>query len=470
MQKRHLARRGFIQATAGALLATRLSAQAPPKQPNIILILCDDLGFGDTHPYGSSIATPNLDNLAGQGVRFQQFYSTSGLCSPSRASLMTGRYATRVGVPGVLTADAAVGMSLSEQTIADVVKSVGYKTMCIGKWHLGAKADYLPTKRGFDEYYGIPYSNDMSPSVLLSNASVIETPVQLDTLTQRYTQKAKDFITRSKSSPFFLFMAHTFPHIPLAVSPAFRGKSGLGLYGDVIQEIDWSVGQVMQSLVDNGIADNTMIMFLSDNGPWYQGSPGKLRGRKGSSYEGGVRVPLIAHFPGRIPAGKLRGMITVPRVANSITSTLDILPTVAGLAGAPLPAHALDGVDIWPLLSGAQTNIPHDMFLYFDNWNLQCARLGQWKIHVARYNSFPWSPDPVAGYFNLPITPELYNLERDPEEAFDVASDNPDVVADMTARILKLLPTFPPEVSIAWNSTMSQRSYGADGGLPVRIP
>jgi arylsulfatase len=385
---------------------------------------------------------------------------------------MTGRYCTRVGVPGVLMADAKTGLSLEEKTIADVLKTVGYHTGCIGKWHLGATADYLPTKRGFDEYYGIPYSNDMAPSVLLQNTAVIETPVQLDTLTYRYTQQAVNFISRAKAAPFFLFMAHTFPHIPLAVSPSFRGKSGLGLYGDVIQEIDWSVGQVMQALTDNGVANNTLVMFLSDNGPWFQGSPGNLRGRKGSSYEGGVRVPLIAHFPGKIPSGRMRGMFPLPRVTNSVATTLDLLPTIAALANAPTSSspHALDGVNIWPLLSGAVTDVPHELFLYFDNWNLQCARLGPWKLHVARYNSFPWSPDPVAGFYNLPIVPELYNLERDPQESYDAAPEHPDIVADISARIQKALPTFPPDVMAAWVSTQSLKSIGNDGGLPVRVP
>ena len=479
-----VSRRSFLRAAGGALLAGQLGYGQQSKPPNVIVILCDDLGYGDLHIYGSSIATPNLDRMAEEGVLFRQFYSTSNVCSPSRASLMTGRYATRAGVPRVIRANDIAGLPLGEKTIADVLKPAGYRTMCIGKWHLGSQQQFLPTKRGFDEYYGIPYSNDMAPSVLLHNTEVIESPVQLDTLTERYTERAADYIQRSKDKPFFLYFAHTFPHIPLAASAAFQGRSTLGLYGDVVEEIDWSVGQVLQAVKDNGLDENTLVIFTSDNGPWFLGSPGKLRGRKGSSYEGGVREPFIARFPGRIPSqpfaipssrGRAAAGIQsngIPsRVSGAVASTLDLLPTIARLANAPLPTRALDGADIWPILSGEQSELSRGPFLYFDDWNLQCARLGPWKLHVSRYNDFPWSPDPVGGRQNLPLTrPELYNLEADPDESYDVAPDHPEVVADLLTQILKLLPTFPPEVMDAWNATMSQKATNSDGGLPVAIP
>ena len=437
------------------------------KPPNIVLILCDDLGYGDLHTYGSNIATPNLDGMAQEGVHFRQFYSTSSVCSPSRASLMTGRYATRVGVPGVLSPHDTTGLSVSEMTIAEVLKPVGYSTMCVGKWHLGSQPQFLPTNRGFDEYYGIPYSNDQSPSILMHNTDIIESPVQLDNLTQRYTLQSINFIQRSKSTPFFLYLAHTFPHIPLAASSAFKGKSGLGLYGDVVEEIDWSVGQILQALTDNGVDDNTLVMFTSDNGPWFLGSPGRLRGRKGWSYEGGVRVPFIARFPGRIAATRfLNRAVRIPagRVSGSVATTMDILPTIAGLCKAPFPSRPLDGVDIWPILAGELESVSREVFLYFDGWNLQCARLREWKLHVSRYN------DPVVGRYNLPLpNPELYNLELDPDESYNVAADNPGIVADIQARILKLLPAFPPDVMNAWNFTMSQKSTGVDGSLPTRV-
>jgi|SRR5579871_2963905 len=441
------------------------------KPPNVILILCDDLGFGDLHSYGSSIPTPNLDVMAQEGVRFRQFYSASNVCSPSRAALLTGRYPTRVGVADVLEPTSTTGLSLSEKTIANVLKGVGYNTMCVGKWHLGTAQGYLPTSRGFDSYYGIPYSNDQLPSVLMQNTTVIESPVVLNTLTQRYTQQAINFINATKnSSPFFLYMAHTFPHIPLAASSNFAGKSQQGLYGDVIEEIDWSVGQVMQSLKENGIDDNTLVIFTSDNGPWFLGSPGPLRGRKGWSYEGGVREPFIARWPGKIPAASASGRMSPGRLSSSVATTLDILPTIAAVCGAPLPSAPMDGVNIWPVLSEQQPDVTHDIFLYFDSWNMQCARMGEWKLHVSRYNDFAFNPDPPGGRVNLPLpTPELYNLELDPDESFDVAASNPQIVAQIQAGIQRLLPSFPPQVMSTWNSVMSLQSSAPDGGLPVLV-
>jgi arylsulfatase len=265
-------------------------------------------------------------------------------------------------------------------------------------------------------------------------------------------------------------MAHTFPHIPLAVGSAFKGTSGLGMYGDVISELFWSVGLVLQSVKANGIDNNTLVIFTSDNGPWYQGSAGRLRGRKGWSYEGGVREPFIARFPGHIPAQRSLGrQVSTGRVSDGVATTMDLLPTIANLCKAPLPAAKLDGIDIWPLLTGAQPTMDRDVFLYFDSWYLQCARLGPWKLHFSRYNDYAFSPDPIGGRLNLPlVTPELYNLESDPDESYNVAPDNMSVVADITARVMKMLPSFPPQVTAAWNYTMSQPVYGtADGALPV---
>ena len=460
-----LPRRAFLKTAGGALVAAATARAQVSRPPNFVLILCDDLGFGDLHSYGSQIQTPNIDVMAREGVRFEQFYATSNVCSPSRASLLTGRYATRVGVPDVLPSNATAGLSLSEMTLAEMLKPVGYKTMAVGKWHLGQTVPYLPTSRGFDHYYGIPYSNDMSPSVLLQDTTVIESPVVLNTLTQRYTQQATNFIQASKNAPFFLYLAHTFPHIPLAASTAFQGKSGQGLYGDVVEELDWSVGQVLQSLKDNGVDSNTLVMLTSDNGPWYLGSPGKLRGRKGWSYEGGVREPFIARWPGRIPT---QARSAFGRVSDVVATTMDILPTIAHLSNASLPSKPLDGVDIWPVLSGDQTSVDRDLFLYFDSWNLQCARLGPWKLHVSRYNSFAYSPDPIGGRLNLPLqSPELYNLELDADESYDVAAENPQIVAQIQARIQQLLPTFPSDVMNAWQTTMNTKVvYTPDGALP----
>ncbi len=445
-ETRQIDRRAFL-AMAGSAVAAPLLADSG-RAPNVVFVYADDLGYGDLGCYGSAIKTPNLDRMATEGTRFSQFYSANPVCSPSRAALLTGRYPTRVGVPRVLFPADTGGLATSERTLADVLKARNYRTMCIGKWHLGRPAQYLPTSRGFDAYFGIPWSNDMDPRPLMRDAEVIEEPAALETLTPRYTEQATGFIERSKDAPFFLYMAHTYPHIPLAASDRFRGKSSAGLYGDVVEELDWSVGEVLRALARTGVSRNTLVMFSSDNGPWYQGSPGRLRGRKGSTYEGGVREPFIARWPGEIPAG---------RVCHGVASTLDVLPTVARLAGAPLPSRPLDGIDIWPLLSGARDRLDRDVLLYFDEWNLQCARLERWKLHLARYNAMAYTPAPPGGRVNLPLrTLELYDVENDPDESYDVAPAHPDVVRDIRTRVERMLPGFPEEVQRAYAETQQR--------------
>lgn len=438
-------RRDFLKTTAAV---TATSAIGATRSPNIVFILLDDLGYGDLSCYGGKIHTPNIDKMAREGIRFTNAYSANPVCSPSRAGLLTGRYPTRVGVPRVLFPQDTTGLDLSEKTLANILKDRGYKTMCVGKWHLGRPTPYLPTNRGFDEYFGIPYSNDMTPRPLMHNTEVIEEPANLETLTQRYTEHALSFIERSKDSQFFLYMPHTFPHIPLAASKRFRGKSTEGLYGDVVEEIDWSVGEVMGALKKHGLDSNTLVMFSSDNGPWYQGSPGLLRGRKGSTYEGGMREPFIARFSGKIPAG---------RVNDAVISTMDVLPTVTRLTGARLPEKPLDGIDIWPILSGAKSSLEREAMLYFDYVYLHCARLGPWKLHISRYNSMAYNPPPVDGRINLPLKhPELYHLPDDPDESYDVAPEHPEIVAEIQARIAKLIPTFPENIQKAYRDTMAR--------------
>jgi len=440
-------RRDFL-AAAGAALAAPAAAAARPL--NVVIIFCDDLGYGDLGCYGSTIRTPNLDRMAAEGTRFTHFYSANPVCSPSRASLMTGRYPTRVGVPRVLFPNDTVGLPDSETTLAQVLKARNYKTKCIGKWHLGHLPQYLPTSRGFDEYFGIPYSNDMNPRVLLHNTEVVEQQATLETLTPRYTEHALRFIEQSKDSPFFLYFAHTYPHIPLAASPRFRGKSRQGLLGDVIEEIDWSVGEVFAALKKHGLDNHTLVLFSSDNGPWFQGSPGRLRGRKGMTWDGGVRVPFLARLPGRIPKG---------RVCSGIGSMMDILPTVARLCDAPLPKNPLDGIDIWPLLSGPKPELDREALLYFDNVYLQCARFKQWKLHIARYNTIAYNPAPAGGRFNFPLrNPELYDLLLDPDESYDVAPEHPDVVKEIQGRIERLMEGFPEQIRQAHAETKARRS------------
>jgi arylsulfatase A len=382
------------------MAASQSTAKAASSRlPNVILICCDDLGYGDLSCYGSgtanaleerfvrrmargsrgsSIDTPNIDRIAREGALFQHFNSASPVCSPSRASLLTGRYPIRVGVINVLFPNDGQGLPKSETTIAGMLKQRGYRSLCVGKWHLGSEAQFLPTNHGFDEYYGLPHSHDMHPLPLMHNTDVIEDPADIGTLMQRYTEQAVSFIAGAKNSPFFLYFAPFHPHIPLIVSPQFSGQSGMGAYGDAVLEVDWSVGQILNALEMSGIDSDTLIMFTSDHGPWYQGSSADLRGRKGDTFEGGVRVPFVARYPGRIPAGL---------VVQDLASNMDILPTLAAVCGAPLPAIPLDGINIWPLLSGTQSAISRDPLLYFDNWSIQCARVSTWKLHVARYNS-----------------------------------------------------------------------------------
>jgi arylsulfatase len=367
-----------------------------------------------------------------------------------------------MGLPRVLDPPETNGLPGSETTIAQMLKTAGYATMCIGKWHLGTPEQFLPTNRGFDEYFGVPNSIDMNPRPLLRNRQVLEDTADLTTLTQRYTQAAVDFVRRSQGSPFFLYMPHSSPHIPLVPSPAFAGRSSQGYYGDVIQEIDWSVGQVLEALQQTGAEANTLVIFTSDHGPWYQGSPGGLRGRKGDTFEGGFRVPLIARFPGRIPAGQ---------TSEAFATALDILPTLASLTGAPLPGNPLDGVDLWPLWSGRQTDVTREAFLYFNDMFLQAVRLGQWKLHVTRFNAPMFVPAPASGRVNLPLpNPELYNVVADPDESRDRAQRNPVIIADLQARISRLLPGFPDEITGAWKGTMGCKvAYTPAGAPPIQV-
>lgn len=445
-------------------LASALTALVPAKPLNIVMILADDLGYGDLGSYGSKIRTPNLDRMAREGMRFTNFLSANPVCSPSRAALLTGRYPTRVGVPRVLFPYDKTGLPASEQTMASLLKEKGYNTMCVGKWHLGHLPEFLPPSRGFDQYFGIPYSNDMTPRVLLRASAqrqeTIENEATLETLTPRYTEQAVQFIERSRTQPFFLYMPHTYPHIPLAASPRFRGKSPLGLYGDVIEELDWSVGEILASLKKHNLDTNTLVMFSSDNGPWYLGSPGPLRGRKGTTYEGGVREPFLARLPGRIPAG---------RVCDGLASMMDVMPTVAGLCGA-VPRNPTDGIDIWPLLSGQKPSLDREVILYFDNLYLQCARWGRWKLHVARYNSAVYSPAPPGGRKNLPLpAPELYDLSADPAESYDIAPEKPGIVRDILARIDRLMAGFPQNIQAEWAAAKAKKVTGNTGAFPREV-
>lgn len=410
---------------------------AAAAAPNYVLIFCDDLGYGDLGCYGSTKnRTPRIDAMAKEGMRFTSFLSSSPVCTPSRASLLTGCYARRVGMHEdftghwVLIPRSRRGMHADEWTLPEMLKAKGYATACIGKWHLGDQPPHLPTAHGFDENYGIPYSNDMAsarrgdpPLPLVQDAKVIEAPANQATLTQRYTREALRFIERNKSKPFFLYLPHTFPHLPLFASKEFHGKSANGRYGDSVEEIDWSTGKILDALKQHGLDKNTLVIFTSDNGSNGRngGSNAPLSGAKGGTMEGGMRVPMIARWPGRIPAGG---------TCNELSSTMDFLPTFAALSGGLLSANKIDGHDITPLLTGAKGAVsPYEVFYYYRRRQLQAVRWGDWKWHLPLANTFPnWT---TANQKGRGRPGKLVNLKTDLAEKVDVASANPKVMAKM---------------------------------------
>ncbi|MGH9328102.1 MAG: sulfatase-like hydrolase/transferase [Terriglobia bacterium] len=456
-------RRTFVKTVVGTLAAPTvdsLSAKADfaeanvagPKTrpPNVILMICDDLGSGDLHCYGSSLETPNTDSMASEGVRFSRFNTAHPICSASRAALLTGRYASRSHTGAAYGPSSPDGMDLDEKTLADILKTAGYRSMCIGKWHLGYPRPYLPTNRGFDSYFGVPWSIDMNPLPLLRDTTVIEANADRKMLTPHYTEEAVRFIDSSQNDPFFLYLAYSYPHDPPQASARFRGHSGLGRQGDAIEEIDWSVGEILQAVRRNGLDHDTLMIFTSDHGPWFQGCPGARRGRKSTGFEGGVRIPFLARWRGRIPAG---------RTIDAWGSNLDVVPTVAALSGAQLPKKIYDGLDLSPILTGETTRTERGTILYFavspEQEQLECARKGSWKLRIAQGTGEIYINDWIGGscgpkrHFLLP-RPELYNLERDPQESYDAAVDHPDVVKEIEQNIEAMIPSFPENVMRAY--------------------
>lgn len=410
--------------------ATVRGAESPAAagKPNMILILADDLGYGDIGPYGSKLnRTPHLDRMAREGMKLTSFYANP-VCTPSRAQFMTGCYAKRVSMPHVLFPSNPTGLSTKEQTVASLLKSQGYSTMCIGKWHLGDQREFLPTRHGFDHYFGLPYSNDMQkspPLPLVRDETVIEAPAVQDSIIARYTQEAVKFITDNKSRPFFLYLPHTAVHVPLHPGGDFRGKSGNGTYGDWVEELDWSVGRILQTLRELGLDSNTLVVFTSDNGPWLAkgkeaGIAGPLRGGKGSTWEGGVREPTIAWWPGRIPTGAECG---------ATMGNIDILPTFVKLGGGQSPSdRVIDGRDIGPLLLGQTKESPHEAYFYFVGETLKAVRSGPWKLSLG---------DGAVKKKDTSTT-SLYNIDADIGESKDVAAENPEVVKRLMGYIAKM--------------------------------
>jgi arylsulfatase A-like enzyme len=433
--------------------------ETPAERPNFIVILTDDQGYGDLGSYGSeSLSTPHIDRMAAEGLRFTSFYMAGSVCTPSRAALMTGSYAQRVGLPIVLFPNSLpagqrdgvpIGLNADEVTVAEILKSRGYATAIIGKWHLGDLPEFLPTRQGFDRYFGLPYSNDMHPPntrkpydplPLMSGEQVIETDPDQDLLTRRYTDEALRFISEHRDRPFFLYLAHSMPHRPLHVSEGFRSRfsdeelssiqgedrSRDMLYPAVIEEIDWSTGRILDTLDEMGLAKRTLVMFSSDNGPakGSLGSAGSLRGRKGDVFEGGFRVPCVMWWPGTIAAGG---------VTDAIATAMDVLPTFAGLAGAAVPAdRVIDGHDIGPLITGGLDAAPgHDVFFYFGGNTLWGVRVGRWKLLFERQR-IERDPPEIWGRRTGPVIRKaLFDLEADTGETTDVSDRHPEIVMKM---------------------------------------
>jgi arylsulfatase A len=452
-----LGRREFLKAfgvglAAAALPSCRSTAQAqaggsrPARKPNFIIIFADDQGYQDVGCFGSpDIDTPNLDRMATEGVRFTDFYAAAASCTPSRAALMTGCYPQRVSLPNVLGPHSAIGISDSEMTIADMLKPLGYATACYGKWHLGDDPKFLPTRHGFDSYFGLPYSNDMWPKhptskkypdlPLIDGEEVIELNPDQTQLTTWYTERAVKFIEDNREQPFFLYLPHSMPHVPLFVSDKFKGKSKRGLYGDVIMEIDWSVGEILSALKRLGLDEDTLVFFSSDNGPWlsygdHAGCALPLREGKGTTWDGGQREPCLMRWPGRIPAGT---------ESSEVCAMFDMLPTIAGLAGASLPEdRAIDGKDIWPVISGQPgARSPHDLFFFYQHNKLEAVRGGKWKLHLPHaYRSLKEKPGhggQPGPYIQKEVGLSLYDLESDVGETTDVSAQHPDIVEKLKA-------------------------------------
>lgn len=447
-------------------IATSSLAQSP-QLPNIVLLFTDDQGYGDVGCFGAkNFKTPNLDRLAGEGTRFTSFYVAQPVCTASRAALMTGSYSNRVSLFGALNHESNVGIAESERLLPEILKAAGYATAIYGKWHLGHREKFLPTRHGFDEFLGLPYSNDNGPLhpvvktipslPLIENEKAAELDPDQSQFTRRFTDRAIRFIETNKDKPFFLYVPHVMPHVPIFASDKFKGKSGTSLYGDVIEELDSGIGEVLAAIEKNGIANKTLVIFCTDNGPFlsygnHAGSAGPLREGKLTTFEGGVRVPCIMRFPGKIPAG---------RTCGDLLSTLDFLPTFAKLVGGQLSTNKIDGADRWPLITGQPGAQPRENFYYYAGDELQAVRSGPWKLHLPHEYLSPaepigkngkpanfdnLKPESMAmsglrgiasrhGYNVKKIDQTLYNLNDDLGETHDVAAQHPEVVQ----RLLKL--------------------------------
>ena len=452
----------FLLASANTSQAENTSAQTTP--PNVVVIFIDDMGYADIGPFGAQgYSTPNLDRMAAEGRKFTDFVVSSAVCSASRSALLTGCYHKRIGISGALGPKSKIGINANETTLAEICKSKGYRTACYGKWHLGHHPKFLPTNHGFDEFYGIPYSNDMwplHPQTLAkrrtnpdANSNWAELPLIKDTkivnesvqpedqeqFTKQFTERAVEFIKRDPDKPFFLYLPHPMVHVPLFVSDDFRGKSRRGLFGDVVMEVDWSVGQVLDAIEDIGVERNTLVIFTSDNGPWlsygtHAGKASPLREGKGTMWEGGYREPTLMWWKGKIPAGT---------TTDTFCSSIDLLPTVAKLIDADLPDHKIDGHDISAVMLGEQdAPSPHESFACYYKGELAAVRNERFKlVFPHKYRSLNGHPGGTGGlpvgYTNLTAQKALYDLETDVSETTDVSEQHPEVVKELEAAAAK---------------------------------
>jgi len=458
-----LSRRQFCKAISAAAAWTILpevsrpaAAKSSDRLPNVIIIFCDDMGYADIGPFGAKgYETPNLDRMAREGTIFTDFHVARSVCSPSRAALMTGCYPVRVGVPGNFSPRSDTGLNPEEVTLADIAKQKDYATAMYGKWHLGHMPKFLPIRQGFDEWFGLPYSNDMWPYhpeqnklyrfpdlPLMEGEKVLNPAVKPKDqvhLTTWYAERTVKFIENNKHRPFLIYLANAMPHVPLYVSEKYKGKTERGIFGDVVSEIDWGVGKILDALKEHGIDEQTLVVFTSDNGPWllygeHAGSAEPFREGKGTSFEGGFRVPCIMRWPGKIPAG---------RNCTELAATLDILPTLAALIGADVPQdRIIDGKDIRPLMFGQPgAKSPHDVFYYYAGRDLQAIRMGKWKLvfpHTYGYPNPPGKGGQPGTRDKSRIELSLFDLNADVSETTNVASENPAIVAKLQALAQKV--------------------------------
>jgi arylsulfatase A len=454
---------------ANFILTFFILSQVGGRPPNVVIMFMDDLGYADIGPFGATnFPTPNLDQMAKEGRKFTDFYVTQAVCSASRAGLLTGCYNVRIGILGALSPKSKTGLNPDETTIAEICKQQGYATACFGKWHLGHHKKFLPLQHGFDEFFGLPYSNDMWPYhpgvshlplekrvkrwphlPLIEGNKVINPKVtgkDQELLTKQYTERAVSFIKKNKDMPFFVYLPHSMVHVPLYVSEAFKGKSGAGLFGDVIMEVDWSVGEIMKVLRQNNLDENTLFIFTSDNGPWlnygdHAGSAGPLREGKGTMFDGGCREPMIAWWPGTVPANS---------VCKEPAMTIDILPTIAKLSGSVLPDRELDGKNIWPLFIDDQARSPQEAYYLYYGDQLQAVRQGKWKLHFPHgYRTMAGKPGGTGGipknYSKGQIELSLFDLHQDIGESINMEKQKPEI----TRKLSKLAKDFDKKMNLS---------------------